>query len=130
MSACAGWSPAPSASPWPASTKTAIISGFAGCLIAQHTSFISPDLLHWTTSGEILAMVIVGGLGTLVGPLIGVILVVVLKYTLGGYTDYWQFWLGLALIAVVLSGRNGLVGALEELCLLLLRRLRPERRHA
>ena len=75
-------------------------------------------------------MVIVGGLGTLVGPLIGVILVVVLKYTLGGYTDYWQFWLGLALIAVVLSGRNGLVGALEELCLLLLRRLRPERRHA
>ena len=106
------------------------ISGFAGCLIAQHSSFISPDLLHWTVSGEILAMVIVGGLGTLVGPLIGVILVVVLKHTLGGYTDYWQFWLGLVLIAVVLSGRNGLVGALEDLCLLLLGRLRPDRRHA
>lgn len=92
-----------------------MISGFAGSLIAQHTSFISPELLHWTTSGEILVMLIVGGLATLIGPLMGVILVVLLKHMLGDYTDYWQFWLGLVLIAVVLSGRNGLVGALEEL---------------
>ncbi|GAB5471234.1 MAG: branched-chain amino acid ABC transporter permease [Rhodospirillales bacterium] len=98
------------------------ISGFAGCLIAQHTSFISPQLLHWTTSGEILVMLIVGGLGTLIGPLVGVTLVVLLKHQLGDYTDYWQFWLGLVLIAVVLSGRNGVVGALEDLCFYLLRR--------
>ncbi len=92
-----------------------MVSGFAGSLIAQHTSFISPELLHWTTSGEVLVMLIVGGLATLIGPLLGVILVVLLKYLLGDYTDYWQFWLGLVLIAVVLSGRNGLVGAVEEL---------------
>ncbi|MEO1193173.1 MAG: branched-chain amino acid ABC transporter permease [Pseudomonadota bacterium] len=98
------------------------ISGFAGSLIAQHTSFISPQLLHWTTSGEILVMLIVGGLGTLIGPLVGVTLVVLLKHQLGDYTDYWQFWLGLVLIAVVLSGRNGVVGALEDLCLYILRK--------
>lgn len=92
-----------------------MVSGLAGSLIAQHTSFISPELLHWTTSGEILVMLIVGGLATLIGPLMGVILVVLLKHQLGDYTDYWQFWLGLVLIAVVLSGRNGLVGAVEEL---------------
>ncbi len=105
-----------------------MISGFAGTLIAQHTSFISPELLHWTTSGEILVMLIVGGLGTLVGPLVGVTLVVLLKHFLGEHTDYWQFWLGLVLIAVVLSGRNGLVGALEEIW----QRLtgRREKRHA
>ncbi len=96
-------------------TVAGMISGFAGSLIAQHTSFISPELLHWTTSGEILVMLIVGGLATLIGPILGVILVVLLKYFLGDHTDYWQFWLGLVLIAVVLSGRNGLVGAIEEL---------------
>ncbi len=105
-----------------------MVSGFAGTLIAQHTSFISPELLHWTTSGEILVMLIVGGLATLVGPMIGVLLVVLLKHFLGDYTDYWQFWLGLVLIAVVLSGRNGLVGALEELWLRLV--LRREKGHA
>lgn len=105
-----------------------MVSGFAGSLIAQHTSFISPELLHWTTSGEILVMVIVGGLGTLVGPMVGVILVVLLKQFVGDYTDYWQFWLGLVLIAVVLSGRNGLVGGLEDLARKLVRR--GEQRHA
>ncbi len=99
-----------------------MISGFAGALWAQHISFISPDLLHWTKSGEILVILILGGLGTLVGPLIGATVVVLLKHQLSAYTDYWSFWLGLFLIAVVLSGRNGIVGALEELCLLLFHR--------
>lgn len=98
------------------------VSGFAGALIAQHISFISPQLLHWTTSGQILVMVILGGLGTLIGPLIGAAVVVLLKHELSQYTDYWGFWLGLFLIAVVLSGRNGIVGALEDLAVLALRR--------
>src|SRR6185437_7525819 len=46
------------------------VAGFAGTLVTQRTSFVSPDLLVWTTSGEVLVMVIVGGLGTLTGPII------------------------------------------------------------
>lgn len=103
-----------------------LAGGLAGALVAQHTSFISPGLLHWTTSGEILVMIILGGLGTLVGPMIGAVVVILLKHQLSSFTDYWGFWMGLFLIAVVLSGRNGIVGALEELCLLLLRRKRRE----
>jgi len=103
-----------------------LVSGFAGSLVAQHTSFISPQLLHWTTSGEILVMIILGGLGTLVGPMIGAAVVVLLKHQLSGFTDYWGFWLGLFLVAVVLSGRNGIVGALEDAALFVVRRRRRE----
>lgn len=89
------------------------IAGFAGTLTAQHTMFISPGLLHWTTSGEVLVMVILGGLGTLVGPVIGAITLVFLRHELSDVTQYWGFWLGLFLIAIVMARRNGIVGWLE-----------------
>jgi branched-chain amino acid transport system permease protein len=91
------------------------VAGFAGSLSAQHTLFIAPNLLNWTTSGEVLVMVILGGLGTLVGPLIGAASLVFLKHELSGFTDYWGAILGGFLILVVLSRQNGLVGALTAL---------------
>lgn len=102
------------------------LAGLAGVLSAQHTQFITPQLLHWTTSGEILVMVILGGLATLVGPVIGAIALTLLRHELSGYTDYWGFWLGLFLIAVVVGGRNGIVGQAE----LIWRRLRRRPGHA
>ncbi len=90
-----------------------LIAGFAGTLTAQHTLFISPNLLHWTTSGEVLVMIILGGLGTLVGPIIGAGALVLLRHELSNVTEYWGFWMGLFLIAIVLGGRNGIVGWLE-----------------
>ena len=86
------------------------IAGFAGTLSAQHTQFITPDLLHWTTSGEVLVMVILGGLGTLVGPVIGAAVLTLLRHELSNVTDYWGFWLGFFLILIVLGGKNGIVG--------------------
>lgn len=86
------------------------IAGFAGTLSAQHTQFITPDLLHWTTSGEVLVMVILGGLGTLVGPVIGAAMLTLLRHELSNVTDYWGFWLGFFLILIVLGGKNGIVG--------------------
>jgi branched-chain amino acid transport system permease protein len=86
------------------------LAGFAGTLTAQHTQFITPDLLHWTTSGEVLVMVILGGLGTLVGPVIGAAVLTLLRHELSNVTDYWGFWLGLFLILIVLGGKNGIVG--------------------
>ena len=89
------------------------LAGFAGTLSAQHTMFISPQLLHWTTSGEVLVMGILGGLGTLVGPIIGAALITLLRHELSDLTDYWGLWLGLFLILVVMGGKNGVVGWLE-----------------
>ena len=103
-----------------------LIAGLAGSLAAMHTQFISPELLHWTTSGEVLIMVILGGLGTLVGPVIGAAIVILLRHELSSYTDYWGFWLGAFLIAVVVSRGNGVTGWLY----LLWRRMRREDGHA
>ena len=86
------------------------LAGFAGTLSAQHTQFITPSLLHWTTSGEVLVMVILGGLGTLVGPVIGAVVLTLLRHELSSLTDYWGFWLGFFLILIVLGGKNGIVG--------------------
>jgi branched-chain amino acid transport system permease protein len=86
------------------------LAGFAGTLSAQHTQFITPNLLHWTTSGEVLVMVILGGLGTLVGPVIGAVVITLLRHELSNVTDYWGFWLGFFLILIVLGGKNGIVG--------------------
>ena len=96
------------------------LAGFAGSITAQHTQFITPHLLNWTTSGEVLVMVILGGLATLVGPVIGAVALVLLRHELSSLTDYWGAVMGGFLILVVLSRQNGLVGLAE----LLLRRKR------
>ncbi len=102
------------------------VAGFAGTLSAQHTQFITPQLLHWTTSGETLIMVILGGLGTLVGPIVGAATVTLLRHELSNFTDYWALWLGLFLIIVVVSGRNGIIGAIEDVLRMAFRRPRAQ----
>jgi branched-chain amino acid transport system permease protein len=89
------------------------LAGLAGCLAAQHTQFISPGLLSWTVSGEALVVVILGGLGTLVGPIVGAVLFVVLKHEISAITPYWHAIVGLILIAVVMSRANGVFGYVE-----------------
>lgn len=91
-------------------TLAGAVAGFAGTLVTQRTSFVSPDLLVWTTSGEVLVMVIVGGAGTLVGPIIGAAAWVLLRHGLSALTPYWMLILGLFFIAVVLLAGEGLYG--------------------
>lgn len=91
------------------------IAGLAGALAAQHTTYVSPGLMHWTVSGEVLILVILGGLGTLVGGVLGAAVFVFLKHEVSGFTDYWHLVVGLVLIAVVLSGGRGLYGQLEHM---------------
>lgn len=90
------------------------LAGLAGAMAAQHTQFISPGLLHWTMSGEALVVVILGGLGTLVGPVLGAAVFVFLKHEIQAETDYWHLFVGLALIVVVVSGGRGIYGTLED----------------
>lgn len=93
---------------------SAMVAGAAGALAAQHTQYISPEYLVWTLSGEALVVVILGGLGTLAGPLVGAVVFVALKHVVGGWTDYWHLLVGLFLIAAVMAGRRGLYGQLEH----------------
>lgn len=90
-----------------------MIAGLAGALAAQHILFISPGLLSWTVSGEALVVVILGGLGTLVGPLVGAVLFVILKHEISNLTPYWHLVVGVILVAVVMSRANGVFGWLE-----------------
>ncbi|MCA8882080.1 MAG: branched-chain amino acid ABC transporter permease [Rhodobacteraceae bacterium] len=90
-----------------------MIAGLAGVLAAQHTMYISPGLLNWTVSGEALVVVILGGLGTLVGPLVGATAFVLIKHEVSALTPYWHLVTGVILIAVVMSGANGIFGFFE-----------------
>ena len=94
---------------------SALFAGLAGSLTAQHNNFVSPELLTWTTSGEALIVVIIGGIGSLVGPAAGASVFVMLSHQLSSLTDYWMFFMGLFFVTVVLfagDGRYGLFGRL------------------
>lgn len=84
-------------------------AGLAGALLANLAKFVSPDMLHWTRSGEFIIMVILGGVGTLTGPFIGAAALVLLDTILTSWTENWQLVLGLFLLAVVLYTRGGLL---------------------
>ncbi len=76
--------------------------------MANHLRFVSPDMLHWTQSGELMMMVILGGAGTLAGPLLGAAAMVLLETLLAAQTENWQLYLGFILLAVVMLTRGGL----------------------
>jgi branched-chain amino acid transport system permease protein len=91
---------------------SAMLTGIAGALFADLNRFVSPSMLSWQMSGELIVLIILGGTGRLFGPLAGAALYVVFEYALGGMTERWQFFLGLILLLVVLFARGGLIGLL------------------
>ena len=88
------------------------LASFAGALTAQHANFISPDIGNWLVSGDVLIAVVIGGIGTLIGPVIGAALLILLKHALSSLFGYWYLCLGLVFISVALFTPNGIVGAL------------------
>src|SRR6059036_1798459 len=68
--------------------------GLAGALLANQTEYLTPEFMHWTRSGEIMFMVILGGMGTLVGPVIGAVVLLLLEDVLSALTAHWQIILG------------------------------------
>jgi branched-chain amino acid transport system permease protein len=83
-------------------------AGLAGALAANFSRFVSPEMLHWVKSGELMIMVILGGTGTLFGPALGAILLIGLETVLAAWTEHWQFVLGPILILVVLFTQGGI----------------------
>jgi branched-chain amino acid transport system permease protein len=90
------------------------ICGLAGVLIANFTDFVSPSMMFWTRSGDLMIMVIFGGMGSLFGPVIGAVSLLVLEETLSRVTEYWQIILGPLLLVVVLFARGGIDGLLKK----------------
>jgi branched-chain amino acid transport system permease protein len=108
-----------------------IMCGIAGALLANHTEFVSPAMMHWTRSGDLIVMVVLGGMASTFGPLIGAITLLVLEETLPALiklvatpfvgeaasraAEYWQIVLGPLFLLVVLFARGGINGLLESL---------------
>jgi len=90
------------------------ICGLAGALLANHTEFVSPAMMHWTRSGDLIVMVVLGGMGSLFGPVLGAVALLVLEEALSAITEYWQIILGPLLLLVVLFARGGIVGLLAK----------------
>jgi branched-chain amino acid transport system permease protein len=86
------------------------LGGLAGALMANQQNYISPNLLHWTQSGTLMVMVIIGGVGTLFGGALGALVLLVLEEVAADYTTHWQFYVGWILLAVVLFAPRGLIG--------------------
>lgn len=91
-------------------TISATFAGFAGALWAHHQSYVSPELLHWSLSGQFLIMTWLGGVGTLVGPLLGGAVLVTLADFLSSLMRNWLIFFGILYIGVVLWAPQGLWG--------------------
>jgi len=86
------------------------VGAIAGALFALHNGFVSPSVLFWALSGEALIMVILGGVGTLVGPIIGAAVFLLLKHVVSTITSHWELLVGATFIACVLFFKQGIYG--------------------
>jgi branched-chain amino acid transport system permease protein len=107
-----------------------LICGLAGVLLANHTEFISPATMHWTRSGDLIVMVVLGGMASTFGPLMGAVALLVLEEALPALirlathpflgegavrvAEYWQLVLGPLFLLVVLFARGGIDGLFER----------------
>src|SRR2546430_17409145 len=89
--------------------------GLAGALLANNTDFVSPAMMYWTRSGDLMVMVILGGIGSLFGPVIGAIAFLLLEELLSQVTEYWALIMGPLLLLIVLFARGGIMGILGRL---------------
>jgi branched-chain amino acid transport system permease protein len=90
------------------------LCGLAGALLANHNDFVSPATMYWTRSGDLIIMVVLGGMASPFGPLFGAVALLVLEEFLSGITEYWQIILGPLLLLVVLFARGGIDGLLKS----------------
>ena len=91
------------------------LGGLAGALAVNQQNYVNPNVLHWTQSGTLMVMVILGGVGTLWGGVLGAAALLVLEEVISAYTVHWQFYVGWVLLLIVLFAPRGLVGLLGSL---------------
>jgi len=88
------------------------VCGLAGALLVNHTAYLTPEFMNWTRSGELMFMVILGGMASIAGPVLGAFALLLVEDALSGWTVHWQLILGPFLVLSVLFLRRGLAGLL------------------
>lgn len=91
-----------------------MMCGLAGFLLANLSDFVAPDYAYWHRSGELLVMVLLGGMGTLIGPVLGAIVFLGLETWIAGMTKHWGLIMGPILMLVVLTTQGGIMGLFEK----------------
>ncbi|MCH8618884.1 branched-chain amino acid ABC transporter permease [Undibacterium sp. TS12] len=91
------------------------VASLAGALLANQNMLVSPNLLHWTQSGSLMVMVILGGVGYMSGGILGAVFMLMLEEILSGYTMHWQLYLGIILLLVVMLLPKGLASLPEKI---------------
>ncbi len=91
-----------------------VLCGLSGVLLANHTSFISPAMMQWTRSGDLIVMAVLGGMGSVFGPVVGAVAFLLLEEVLSSVTEYSGIILGPMLLGVVLFARGGIDGILKD----------------
>jgi branched-chain amino acid transport system permease protein len=94
-------------------TVSGMLCGLAGMLLANLNAFASPSTLAWTVSGELIVMVVLGGIGTVFGPLLGALIFLGLEEVIKGFTEHWMVVFGPLIVLVTLAGKSGIVGLLR-----------------
>lgn len=93
---------------------SAFFSGIAGALFTLLETSLSPDVLFWTASGEVILMGLLGGMHLFLGPALGAAIIIFLNSFLGSYTQYWGLFLGVTLVVIVLFFPQGVGGLIQE----------------
>ena len=91
-----------------------MLCGVAGLLLANLNAFASPSMLAWSVSGELIVIVVIGGLGTVFGPLMGALVFIGMEEILKGFTEHWMIVFGPLIVLVALLGKSGLIGLLQR----------------
>ncbi|SIT06731.1 amino acid/amide ABC transporter membrane protein 2, HAAT family [Roseivivax lentus] len=91
------------------------LTSVAGVFLANQAEFVSPAFVSWHRSGELIVMVVLGGIGTLTGAIGGAVAVLLLEEVLGSLTEHWKLWFGLFLVLMVLYSPHGITGVFKKL---------------
>lgn len=95
-------------------TVSGMLCGLAGMLLANLNAFASPGTLAWTVSGELIVMVVLGGIGTVFGPILGALAFWGLEEVIKGFTEHWMVVFGPLIVLMTLMGKGGIVGLLQR----------------
>jgi len=93
---------------------SALVCVVAGVLLANLTKFAAPSYMAWQASGDLIVMIVLGGMGTVLGPLVGALALIVFEEILAGWTTHWMIVLGPVIVLIVLTANKGLYGYIVE----------------
>ena len=96
-------------------TISGVYAGVSGGLLASLIFYVGPQMLHWTTSGDVVIMVLLGGMGTLFGPILGVAIFEIMREWLSTQTSHWYGILGLIFIICTIGMPKGIAGLITQL---------------